>query len=100
MNIHSKVHIIFFLLNSCKNQFTCHFLPASQKNTGFSLRTPGSDSASDVTGDLSCTANRTAFSTSEIGFTQNATQIFEVPWKIQINLIELFCFDKFQFWYI
>lgn len=68
MNMHSKVHIIFFLLNSGKNQSsTCYFLPASQKKMVFSLQTPGNDSASDVTGHLSCTANKTAFSTSEIG---------------------------------
>lgn len=97
MNMHSKVHIIFFLLNSGKNQSsTCHFLPASQKKRVFSLRRPGSD----CNRGLDLYINKTAFSTSAIGSTQNTTQIFEGPWKIQIKLMELFCFDKFQFQYI
>lgn len=77
MNMHSKVHIIFFLLNSDKKQSSIYYFPpASPKEMVFSLQTSGSDSASDVTGHVSCTANKTAFSTSEIGSSQNATQIF------------------------
>lgn len=55
--MHSKVHIIFFLLNSGKNQSTCHFLPASQKKTVFSLQTPGSDRGLELYSKQNCVSH-------------------------------------------
>lgn len=95
MNMHSKAHFIFLLLNSGKNLLVIFYLLLKRK-----CCLVYEHQAVTVTGDLICTVNKTAFSTSAIGATQNTTQIFEGPWKTEIKLMELFCFDKFQFWYI
>lgn len=79
MNMHSKVHIIFFLLNSGKTNHLLVIFHLLLKRKQCFVHRYLAMSLPVITGDLSCTANKTAFSTSEIGSTQNATQIFEGP---------------------